>query len=525
MKTIILFLVICALLNSLSATAQHEHHQMPMQKTPSSRDQKKSAAKMNMKGIDADKSKKDTIKAMNDPMTNDSMKMNDHDMMNMDTTKSGMQNDHDLTNMDSTKSGMQNDHDMKMDGQVQHNETNMEMMTSSYSLNLPMSRDGSGTSWVPDASNMYMLMKMSGKTTLMLHGNIFLRYTKQDLFNKGNRGDDKFDAPNWFMGMLSRPVGKKGLFSASAMISLDGLTEGGNGYPLLFQSGETWKGQKLVDRQHPHDLFSALTIGYSYAVNKNTDVYGYIGYPGEPALGPPVFMHRNSAMNNPDAPLSHHWQDATHITFGVATLGFRYKIFKIEGSVFTGREPDEDRYGLDKARFDSYSYRVSLNPNENWALQFSQGFLNNPETSEPNVDITRTTASILYSKHFPGLKAHLDGTLVWGLNSPDGSKDENSLLLEGNLQFDKSAVYTRYEFVQKSGEELDLFDEFGDRRFNINAVSVGYNYTLLPGQSFDLSAGTKATLNISDKMLQNLYGKTPIGCQIYLRLRPAVHGH
>ena len=57
------------------------------------------------------------------------------------------------------------------------------------------------------------------------------------------------------------------------------------------------------------------------------------GYPGEPALGPPVFMHRLSAMDDPDAPLGHHYQDATHITFGVATLGFRLSNVKLEGSI------------------------------------------------------------------------------------------------------------------------------------------------------------------------------------------------
>ncbi len=416
-------------------------------------------------------------------------------------------------------------HQMKKEEMQKEEHDHEMMMTSSYSLNLPMSRDGSGTSWVPDASHMYMIMKKSGKTGLMFHGNVFLRYTKQDLFNKGIRGKDKFDAPNWFMGMLNRPVGRKGLFSASAMLSLDRLTEGGAGYPLLFQSGETWGGKKLVDRQHPHDLFSALTIGYSHAINKNADVYGYVGYPGEPALGPPVFMHRNAAMNNPDAPLGHHWQDATHITFGVATVGFRYKIFKIEGSLFTGREPNEDRYNFDKAKFNSYSYRVSVNPNENWAFQFSQGFIKSPESVEPDVDITRTSASALYSKHFPGLKAHFDGALVWGLNSPDEGDGENSFLAEGNLQFSKSALYSRYEFVQKSAHELDLEDGFGDTRFNIHAISAGYNRVIIPGKSLDLSAGTKFTLNVSDKKLQDIYGRTPLGFQLYLQLRPAIHGH
>jgi hypothetical protein len=528
MKTIsFMLIIVCGFFFSNKLFAQQHDHNMNMKmdtvkkKAPQKTIQKKTAtakkipAKQNMKMPMSDKKvASDTAKAAMNMDKN--MSMGQMKSMN-DTAKPGLKMNMDK-NMNMNQMNMA---DTSMKGMGDHE----MMMTNAYSINLPMSRDGSGTSWVPDASQTYMLMKINGRTSLMLHGNIFLRYTKQDLFNKGNRGGDKFDAPNWLMGMLNQPVGKKGLFTASAMISFDRLTEGGNGYPLLFQSGETWNGKKLVDRQHPHDLFPALTIGYSYVINKNCDVYGYLGYPGEPALGPPVFMHRNSAMNNPDAPLSHHWQDATHITFGVATLGFRYKIFKAEGSVFTGREPNENRYDFDKARFDSYSYRLSLNPNENWAFQFSQGFLTSPEASEPDIDITRTTTSVLYSKHFTELKAHLDGALVWGLNSPDVGQNENSLLLEGNLQFRKSAVYSRYEFVQKSADELDLVNEFGDTRFNINAISVGYNHILLPGQSFGLSAGTRLTLNIADKKLDPIYGKAPMAGEIYLQLKPRLHSH
>src|SRR5262245_49549549 len=267
------------------------------------------------------------------------------------------------------KKGMDN---MRMDT-MDHSMHNMHSMPShAYSRSLPMSRNGSGTGWNPDASPMYMWMKSGNKTDWMCHGNIFLRYTNQDIFKSGSRGDGEFSAPNWFMAMMNRKVGTRGLLNATAMISLDPITEGGNGYPLLFQSGETYKGQRLIDRQHPHDLFSSLSIGYTQMLNKNIDVFAYVGYPGEQAMGAPAFMHRVSSMNDPDAPLGHHWQDATHITFGVGTLGFRYKNFKGEGSVFTGREPDEDRYGFDKAKFDSYSYRLSFNPTENWALQFSQ---------------------------------------------------------------------------------------------------------------------------------------------------------
>ncbi len=398
------------------------------------------------------------------------------------------------------------------------------MPTHAFSRNLPMSRNGSGTAWSPDNSPMYMWMKQGTKTDWMFHGNVFLRYTNTDIFNSGSRGSAKWGAPNWFMAMMNNRVGDKGLFNMTAMISLDRLTEGGNGYPILFQSGETWKGQRLVDRQHPHDLFSALSLGYTHAIKKDMDVFAYLGYPGEPALGAPAFMHRVSSMNNPDAPLGHHWQDATHITFGVATLGFRYRNFKIEGSSFTGREPDEERYGFDKARFNSYSYRLSFNPDARWAMQFSQGFIKEPEALEPGVDITRTTASVLYAGK-NGPNRHLSAALIWGLNDKGEDHKEHSVLLEGNYQFAKNAIFSRYEFVQKSTEELDLEDQLVHETFDVHVLSVGYNRSLLQKGMFELTAGAKTTLNFPQGELKSLYGELPVGFQVFLQLRPALHKH
>lgn len=398
------------------------------------------------------------------------------------------------------------------------------MPTHAYSRNLPMSRNSSGTAWNPDSSPMYMWMEQTSKTDWMFHGNLFLRYTNTDIFNNGNRGADKFDVPNWFMVMMNRKIGKKGLLNATAMISLDRLTEGGDGYPLLFQSGETWKGKRLVDLQHPHDLFSALSIGYTQMINKDIDVFAYLGYPGEPAIGAPAFMHRVSSMNNPDAPLGHHWQDATHITFGVATIGFRYKQFKLEGSSFTGREPNEDRYDFDKPRFNSYSYRVSYNPSVNWALQFSQGFIKEPEVLEPGIDITRTTASVLYAKII-GASKHYSAALIWGLNDKGEDHKEHSILLEDNYQFGKNALFSRYEFLQKSTEELDLENELGHATFDVHVFSLGYNRSLLQKGVFDLTAGTKATVNFPAKELKPLYGKLPVGFQVFFQVRPALHRH
>jgi hypothetical protein len=398
----------------------------------------------------------------------------------------------------------------------------MGYMSHAFSLHLPMERNGSGTGWLPDASPMYGHMYHTPKWMYMLHYNLFLRYNNQDFSSKGSRGDSKIDAPDWLMFMGQTLVGKKGLFHFSTMFSLDPLLVGNDGYPLLFQSGESYKGNPIVDRQHPHDLFSELSVSYSYALTPKADVFAYVGYPGEPALGPVAFMHRPSALNNPDAPLSHHWIDATHITFGVATIGGRYNNWKLEASSFTGREPDEHRYDFDKPLFNSWSGRLSFNPSTNWALQVSHGFIKSPELLHPEEDIHRTTASAIYSQSL-AKKGTLNITAVWGLNKSKGHDGENAFLAEGSWKRNKLALYSRYEWVQKSTEELALNETtYGNTIFPVNAFTLGLNYDLIGLAKTMLAAGAQLTIYSSAKELNNLYGKNPMAAEIYIRFYPAL---
>jgi hypothetical protein len=394
----------------------------------------------------------------------------------------------------------------------------MPPMSHAFSLNLPMTRNGSGTGWLPDSTPMYGYMIHHRKWMYMAHGNLFVRYNKQDVFNKGSRGGDKFDAVNWFMAMGQRRVAKNGLFRFNIMLSLDNLF-GGNGYPLLFQTGESWQGKPIVDRQHPHDLFSELSVSYSQAINKKTDLFLYVGYPGEPALGSVAFMHRVSSLYCPDAPLSHHWNDGTHITFGVVTGGVRFGKFKIDGSIFTGREPDENRYNFDKPRFDSYSGRISFNPNPYWSFQASQGFIKSPEATRPTENVYRTTASAVFSK--PLQKSHfLNATILWGLNS--GQRNENAILAEAVLVLNRLAFYGRYELVQKSSEELDLNKEqyFTTTVFNINATTLGIGYDLVKTKTLRIAIGAQGTYYSADSRLNYLYGKNPMAAETYVRIYP-----
>lgn len=395
-------------------------------------------------------------------------------------------------------------------------------MTHAFSLNLPMTRNGSGTGWLPDAAPMYGKMFHSTNWMYMMHGNAFLRYNNQDFTNEGTRGADEFDAPHWMMFMGQRKIASKGLFHFSAMISLDALTGGNDGYPLLFQSGEVYKGLPLVDRQHPHDFFSELSVSYAHSFSEQTDVFLYLAYPGEPALGPVAFMHRPSALPNPDAPLSHHWVDATHITFGVATLGVRLGDFKIEGSSFTGREPDDQRYDFDKPRFDSWSGRLSYNPTANWALQVSHAYLHHPESLHPE-NINRSTASAIYSFAFAN-KSWMNITALWGLNKVKNHDGENAFLMEGSWVRKKLTLHARYEFVQKSTEELVLDEGIYNPEdlFPVHAASFGINYEVLQWGAGRVSAGGQYTLYMTSERLEPVYGKKPMAFEIYLRLSPGL---
>ncbi|MDO1446589.1 hypothetical protein Q0590_10030 [Rhodocytophaga aerolata] len=406
------------------------------------------------------------------------------------------------------------------EGHLMMHDSTAAPMSHAFSLNLPMNRNGSGSGWLPDLAPMYGYMIHTDKWMYMVHGNVFVRYNNQDITNKGTRGDTKIDAPNWFMAMGQRRVGKRGLFRFSTMFSLDPLF-GGDGYPLLFQTGETFQGQPLVDRQHPHNLFSELSVAYTHMLSKDIDVFAYLAYPGEPALGPVAFMHRPSSFNNLDSPLGHHWQDATHITFGVATAGIRYKIVKAEASVFTGREPGEARYGLDKPRFDSYSYRLSVNPTANFAIQASQAFIKSPEVVEPEEDVWRTTASVLHALPLAGENYHLNSALIWGFNDAGGHHKEHSLTAESNLQLDKFAVYGRYEWVQKSSGELQVEQQLGDDEiFDINALTLGTNYTVLRKWNTNFSLGIQGSVYMAESRLNAIYGNNPLSGQVYLRISP-----
>jgi len=339
-----------------------------------------------------------------------------------------------------------------------------------------MTREASGTSWQPDSATMEGLHFMSGPWMIMVHGDAALVYDDQG----GPRGDSKTFSQSMLMGMASRPVGDKGTLGLRAMVSLDPLM-GKSGYPLLFATGETANGKdELVDRQHPHDLFMELSASYSYDLGQGRSLYLYGGLPGEPALGPPTFMHRISGMADPEAPIGHHWFDSTHIAFGVVTAGYSQGPWKIEASAFKGREPDQYRWDIESPKLDSWSVRGFWNPTANLSFQLSTGHIHSPEQLDPTRNEQRTTASVSYNLPL-GPDGDWATTIAWARKDEKPGPVLTGWLGETALRFAKRhTVFARAEHVQ----EAELFESgpLAGGIIPVSKLSLGYAYALPMGK-------------------------------------------
>jgi len=380
-----------------------------------------------------------------------------------------------------------------------------------------MAREGSGTSWLPDASPMYMVHRQSGSWMLMAHANAFLQF----LHESGDRGAHQTGSINWLMGMAQRNAGD-GHLSLRGMVSAEPWTIRGCGYPDLLASGEVCDAERIHDRQHPHDLFMELSAEYDAPIRGDTRWQLYGGPAAEPALGPVAYPHRVSAMPNPIAPITHHWLDSTHITFGVVTGGVYGRRWKAETSAFNGREPDENRKDFDFGALDSVSGRVWFLPTSNVALQVSAGHLNDAEAAdaaEPRHDVNRVTASATFHRSTDTRVAA--STVAWGRNSEHGV-GTNALLLETNVTFnDRHAWFGRLEVAQKTPHDLDV--PATQERFTVSKLQGGYTRYFTAAREWKAGVGGAASASIVPSELSAAYGgRVHPGIAVFLTLRPAI---
>ncbi len=384
----------------------------------------------------------------------------------------------------------------------------MSGMYGSYTMN----REASGTSWQPDSSAHEGLHEMHGDWMTTIHGYVDAIYDHQG----GPRGDVKTFSESMLMMIGQRRLGV-GTLGLRGMVSADPLM-GKDGYPLLLQTGETADGEtRLIDRQHPHDLFMELAASYSKPLSGKSSIFGYVGLPGEPALGPPVFMHRFSGEDNPEAPISHHWLDSTHTANGVVTIGYIYDAIKLEGSAFHGREPDEDRYDIEIGKLDSTSVRFSYNPTPHLALQVSRGHIVSPEELEPDINVDRTTASIIYEPDVAPTRWQT--TLAWGRNAPSTGTTTDAYLLESALRVSRiHTVFARIEYAEKN-ELFEAGSPLAEQVFEVGKLSVGYVYDIPVERHFRFGVGGLLSKYSIPRELRSTYGSDPTSYMIFARMK------
>ena len=341
-------------------------------------------------------------------------------------------------------------------------------------------------------------------------------------FNRqgGPSGGNAVESSNWNMIHAQKRIGP-GRLSLMMMNSLEPVTFAKLGSRELFQTGESYRGQPLVDRQHPHDFFMNLSATYRLGLGADAGAWVQLAPVGEPALGPVAFMHRASSGDNPTAPLGHHWEDSTHIAFNVVTLGGGWKWIALEGSAFRGEEPDEHRWDIEGGSIDSASVRARFFFGSGWSGQISHGYLRHPEALEPG-NTHRTTASLEYGAEGD---RPLAVTMLWGRNvEAHGTSD--AYLLEGAYQpTSKDQVYGRAELVQKDRQLLltkRIFPEpegsVGDLA-RIGAYTAGYVRDLDVLTGLRTGLGGDVTIYSFPSSLKPVYGSFPVSFHAFLRLR------
>jgi hypothetical protein len=367
-----------------------------------------------------------------------------------------------------------------------------------------------------DAPHDHMQMNMPAEGwQFMQDGILFAELNHQG----GPRGGNEFVVPNWWMGMANRDF-SRGRLTLTSMFSLDPATVGKAGYREIFQAGEALNGRPLIDRQHPHDLFMQLAAVWRMPVAESTGFTLAGGPVGEPALGPVAFMHRASAADNPTAPLGHHTFDSTHIAFGVVTAAVDHGPWVVEGSLFNGREPDENRWDIEFDRLDSFSGRLWYRPNDEWEFQASSGRLKNPEQLEPG-NIVRSTVSGSWTRKNGDAISSV--TAAYGRNNTDHG-DRGAFLLEGSRHADMNTVYGRFEAVQVETALLQTDTPVEGAAAQVKnpvfAFTLGGVRDIVSWRGFEGGIGADVSFYGVPDALQPMYSAHPVSFHVFFRLRP-----
>lgn len=399
---------------------------------------------------------------------------------------------------------------------------------------LTPTRDASGTSWLPETTPMYGMHRPWRGWDVRVNGvaSVQFLYEPGDRHRTGGNGNRETSIVNWGMVQARRGAGS-GRFGVRAMFSAEPFTVPKCGSLNFLATGEVCDDDTIHDRHQQHDLMMELAVDYDRPLTGNWRWQIYAGIAGEPALGPTGYAHRTSSLANPVGPITHHWLEANTVSFGVVTGALHNQRWKVEGSLFNGREPDNSRVDLDFGALDSYAARLSVLASDRLALQVSAGRLHDANAAfyqQPDTVVTRITASGAYHREL-GEGSIWATTAAYGMNDGEESiSDEifnlttHAALLESSLTIrDRHTVFGRLEVVGMPAHHLHA-NEFGDAVFAIGKLQGGYVRYFRAGNGIVPGIGGTVALSFLPEALAPRYsGRVAPSIGIFFQIRPARH--
>lgn len=345
---------------------------------------------------------------------------------------------------------------------------------------------------------------------------------------QGRRGVDQFAAPNMFMLDAGRTIGVHQFVNIDLMGTTELWTYPQHGYPELLQIGEERSnGTPFIDAQHPHSSpVMGLTLSDTVTLGDAEMLKLYFAPRGESTDGPIAYLHRESAQDNPDAPLGHHvGQDVGHISSTVFGAQLNLGTWIVEGSAFNGREPQPTRVDLPLGPVDSEALRITCVIAPEHRVMASVAHVDQVDPLYPGMTSATRLSASLYDQLALGTLGPLEHTLIIGaIKRSPGYPSLTSILDEGVVKYGSADFWGRIEVLQRLASELEIpapattAGRYENRW--VSALTVGYTYWL-PWQSrIQAGVGSSLTMDVIPEDWASAYGhRTPLTVRLIVQLR------
>jgi hypothetical protein len=312
---------------------------------------------------------------------------------------------------------------------------------------------------------------------------------------------------NWFAGGVHRSFGDRAFALVRGRVSLEPFTIPDNdGYPQMLQYVSVESGGPLIDRMRPQDLIGEAAIHAGFRPTTSTLLHVYAALAGDPALGPPPFALRTSSVDFAEAPFAYDIQEPFHDATRVVTAGFSSRWLSVDGSVFHEAVTFGDHTTIDDGPIDSSSFRLTLTPTPNLAIQASKGKLGENLAKR---DIS--SASVAWGTETAA------ATLLWTRREHQSGPAETAYGFELALRGARNTAMARAEWVDRP-------DNFPDSTASLATeqtthFNVGYIFDFMTSPRFRLGAGVNIDYHTQSHELPSRYGHKPQAIYLFARVK------